>query len=653
MAEIFHLQSNFTLGELNEVAHARVDFKGYYKSAKRIRNMVVIPLGGAKTRFGIEFVADLTPFLPASPSFTMLKVIMMEFFDEAKYTIVFFPLSMQIYFEDSLVATVVTPYTADEIINLKFGFTENTVIVVHEDHAPRELIRVTAHAVWTFNAAVFRFLPVYDFNRNYDAITFTPGALSGVNVTLTSSSAIFSSDFVGGIFVGNGGTMRITSFTSATRMVGDTFTDFLTTAPISGKLSFLAEPAFGTVRGWPKSVTFFEDRQIFGGSKSLPRGIFFSAVNDYFNFNGIASDGDSASFSDFIRSNKSNVVLHVVGGRSLLVFTTGGEFSTPLLDSGPLTAQTIQFNQQTSGGTADVEPVIIDDSVIYIDRGGKIVRNLTYTSEKASYNGTNISILSSQLIRNPIDSAKFENPQVDDGEFLFLVNSDGTLAVYQTLRDQDVSAWTLSETGEPGSGDGLFRGVSGLAGDIYFIVERIVDGGVKFYLEKLNFNARTDSASIQSFQTFETTIANLGHLVDKEVRVIGDGKILKSDVVDSNGEIELEIPVLNVEVGLNFDPLLVLMPLNVLTQNGPDLYLPKRIKSIWIDFFESAGIIVEGAPVPFFEEGVDKFDEPVSPKTGVFELTNFGGWDPRGDINITQEDPLPMLIRGVGYKVDV
>ena len=652
MAQVFHLQSNFTLGELDEVAHARTDFEGYYKSAKRIRNMVVIPLGGAKTRFGTEFVADVTPALPASPDFTMIKVVMIEFFDLSKYTIVFIPLAMQIYFEDALVATVVTPYAADEIINLNFGFNENKVIVVHEDHDPRELIRVTAHASWTFNAAVFRFFPSYDFNRNYDAITFTPNKVSGT-VTITASSPIFSAEFIGGLFVGNGGTLRLNTFNSTTVMIGDTTTDFINKNPILGTLSFLGEPAFGTVRGWPISITFYEDRQVFGGSKSLRRGIFLSAIGDYFNFDG-ATSNDSSAFSDFIQSEESNIIVQVLGARSLLVFTSGGEFSTPLLDSGPLTPATVQFNQQTSNGTSDIKPIIIDDSVIYVDRGGKIVRNLTYASQRASYDGTNISVLSGQLIRNPVDSAKFENPEIDDGEFFFLVNGDGTLAVYQSLRDQDVSAWSLSETGTPSNDDGLFRRVAGLAGDVYFIIERFVEGGIKFYLEKLNFNLRTDSAVVQNFASPTTTVPNLGHLIGKEVRVIGNGAVLKSKVVNVSGEIELDFPITGeVQVGLNFDPLLVPMPLNINTQTGPDLYLPKRIKSIYIDFFESAGIIVQDETVPFFQDGVDKFDEAVSPKTGVFEITNFGGWDPRGDINITQEDPLPMLIRGVGYKVDV
>ena len=51
---------------------------------------------------------------------------------------------------------------------------------------------VTVQNTWTFTAATFKNLPVYDFNgpiTSYDALTFTPSATTGAAVTITVSGA--------------------------------------------------------------------------------------------------------------------------------------------------------------------------------------------------------------------------------------------------------------------------------------------------------------------------------------------------------------------------------------------------------------------------------------------------------------------------------
>jgi hypothetical protein len=63
MAYISTIQTNFTSGELDPLIGFRVGVKHYYNGAQRMRNVVVIPQGGALRRDGLRYIATARPTL--------------------------------------------------------------------------------------------------------------------------------------------------------------------------------------------------------------------------------------------------------------------------------------------------------------------------------------------------------------------------------------------------------------------------------------------------------------------------------------------------------------------------------------------------------------------------------------------------------------
>ncbi len=641
MATLFKINSNFSLGELDPRLHARVDFEGYYRGAKKLRNVLSIPTGGVRRRFGTRFLAKITVVTTAAE----LKLVKLDISGNT-YCIIFKPLILNIYFEGVLVATLPTPYTASDIPNINITRRVNDLIIVDGVHDPRVLELVAHPSSWIIGTAVFRFFPTFDFQDiNYDSATFLPGGVSG-DITLTSSIPVFDTEHVGGTYDSSlGGSMRITGFTSSIEITGFTVQDFPNTNSILGTLSVLSKPAFSTLRGFPKTATFFQNRLWFGGTSSILNGVWGSVINDFFNFN-VNRGLDTDAIVEAVTGLGNTEIIHIFPTRSLVVFTKDGEFSTSVIQEDAVTPDTISFTEQTKNGISFPEVKEIDNRIIYVDTGGKIIRRLAYDSGRGSYQDDNISLLSSQLIDNPQDTTTFENPDVDDGVYYTAVNQDGTLAIFQSLESQRVSSWTLQTT------DGFFRKVDSIEDEMSFIVERQIDGNTEFYLEELDFGVFTDSATVQTFGS-PTTVINTGlsHLEGKEVRVIGDGLVLKKQTV-VGGSITLERAVSNVEIGLNYDPLIIPMPLNIAFETGNDLYLPKRIKTVFIDFFESLGIFVNDRLVSSLEFSPGDPEYPTTPKTNFEEITLLIGWDPRVEIQITQKDPLPMTIIGIGFAVD-
>ena len=60
---------------------------------------------------------------------------------------------------------------------------------------------------------------------------------------------------------------------------------------------------------------------------------------------------------------------------------------------------------------------------------GKTVREYTFNASTEEFVSDNISLLSSHLISNPVDSAKVTSLNNRTEQFYLLVNDDGTIAV--------------------------------------------------------------------------------------------------------------------------------------------------------------------------------------------------------------------------------
>ena len=65
MTVVRPLQTNFTSGELDPLLGTRDDVKHYYNGAEKLRNVVVIPQGGAFRRPGLLFRREIHPVIAA------------------------------------------------------------------------------------------------------------------------------------------------------------------------------------------------------------------------------------------------------------------------------------------------------------------------------------------------------------------------------------------------------------------------------------------------------------------------------------------------------------------------------------------------------------------------------------------------------------
>lgn len=323
---------------------------------------------------------------------------------------------------------------------------------------------------WTFSAVSFRYVPVFDFQQlDYSAKTFTPAAMTGYNQVLTASGAIFTAAYVGGIFSGNGGIGRIITYTDTTHVRIDILQAFIDTTAIPGTVALLAEPAWSATRLWPRKCSSYQNRSFFGNTELLPNGVWGSVINDYNDFDDSQSDDDSA-ISWFPTSDTVNYINFMVPYRSFTVHTNSGVYSTPLTADSAITPKNFTLVLQDSTPADVVQPRSIDNQIISI--AGNDVYSLLWDGFNSSYTSSIVSIINEHLIVSPIDEAAYIDKVRAGSRYMLIVNSDGTLAIYQTLIAEDVSGFTLTSM-EQSYGNAYFRGVaSNFDGRAWFLIER-------------------------------------------------------------------------------------------------------------------------------------------------------------------------------------
>jgi hypothetical protein len=652
---IVQFQTNFSSGELDPLLRSRTDLSQYQNALETARNVIVQPQGGIRRRDGLKFIHDFT-------GFTEFKLIPFEFSTNDSYTLVLVDERIYIFKagvlqtdinasgDDYLTAPVITSAMLDEI---NYTQAVDTLILCHEDLETQRLVR-NSDTSWTLAALPITNIPRYAFTATVanPAATLTPSAISG-NLTVTASAGVFTGaadSYVGQyIYAEPFGTLRIIEKTSTTVLKCYAEVPFFNTDAIASgdwDLETGYEDSWSAVRGWPRSAAFHESRLYFGGSKQRQNTVWGSRVIDYFNFEfGTALDDEAVEAT--INTSQFNAITHMASGNVLRVFTTGGEFVVSQDGSNPITPSSFLVRPQTRLGSKPGVPIEdLNGAVIFVQRQGRSLNAFQYTDTTASYTIQSLSVLSSHLMKDPIDLAARRATSTDETDTLYLVNGDdGSMTVYSILSSQNVIAASEFVT------DGDFVAVGVELADVYTIVKRTVNGATKYYMEKFDKDVYLDCALTGG----AASTVNVTHLQAKEVQIIRDGFVESVQTVPAS---PYTITFANAatasyQVGLNFTVTAITMPAEPKLASGSVQGVQKRILQVDALVYESQSMSINGQVVPFVQFGTEVLDTPIDQFTGTKTVHGLLGFSRTGQITITQTVPLQLTLLGLEYRMSV
>ena len=482
MSRIISIQNSFTKGEIDPKLTARTDIDAYSVGLTTALNVVVLPQGGIKRRPGLKYITEIPS--AASPE-DGLRLVSFEFSTSDAYLLVFAHNRMYII-KDGVLQTniagsgndyLTTTITSSNLTEMCWTQSADTLIVVQEDMIPKKITR-TSDTAWTIANVTFGFNPQYAPSLtqpdNSSSGTLTPSATS-VKITLTASSGtLFTTShvnqYINVIGANKFGRARILERTSGTvvkALVEIPFFDTAALANADWELETGYVDTFHADRGYPRTVCFHQGRLYFGGSKARPSTIFASRIDDFFNFNpGEGLDDDA--FVATLDTSQFNAITDISSQNFLQIFTTGGEFYAQQDFAEPLTPSNFTAKVQTSHGSKEsIRVVNIDGGTLYIQRQGKALNEFLYTAAEQSYISSQISLLSSHLLKTPIDMTVRKATSTDEGDRLLIVNgTDGSMCVYTLLRDQNIVASSQFTT------NGTFINAGTVVDDQYVAVNR-------------------------------------------------------------------------------------------------------------------------------------------------------------------------------------
>lgn len=541
MTTLNQIKTTFTAGQLSRALLGRSDLRAYENGALTLENVRIHPTGGVSRRRGLYYVDSLDGDG---------RLVAFTFSTTQTYLLVFTDYQMDVYAADLHKATKTTPWSLAQLSGITWTQSADTLIVTHPDVAPYTITR-TSDTAWSIDLLIFaklqgfRTQPMARFSGT-EEITLNPSASSG-SITLTASRDVFTSDHVEARFRLHGGEVKITAVTNGTTATADVKENLSTTTATED----WTEAAFSDARGWPRSVTFHQDRLVFGGSRDLPNRIWLSKSGDIYNFDlGDGLDDEAIEFT--ILSDQVNAITAVTSSRHLLIFTSGAEW---MVTGAPLTPSSIQVTRQTRIGSyisRTLPPQNVDGATLFINRSRDQLREFVYTDIEQAYQATDLAVLARDVLKGPRD-LDFD----PTNRLLLMPLDDGDIAVLTLYRSEQVSAWSRYTT------NGDFRAVAVLGGDVYVIVCR----DSVYMLERFDGDVNTDSALIGESGIATASWSGLDHLDGQTIKVVGDGAVLEDETVAS-GSITSSASVSELEAGLGFTHTIESLPPNLLILKG-------------------------------------------------------------------------------------
>lgn len=648
MARFVSMQTNFTSGELDPLVRARVDIDSYGNALETAKNVICQPQGGVTRRPGTKFINNLS----GSPA-NGVRLVAFEFSVDDSYMLCFTNNTMFVYKNKALVHTETSTGIGSAYLE-KMCWTQSadTLIIVHEDLAPRKIVRGASDTDWTVSTISFDSVPKHAYTitiaNTSAAGHLTPSDVSG-KVTLTAQHSIFTSAHVGQyINVIPQGRARIVEVTTGSIVNVVTEFPFFDTAQIANadwELETGYENVWSASRGWPRTVTFHQGRLYFGGSKSRPSTIWGSKVGLFFNFQAVEALDDDAVEAT-LDTNTFNAITDIISGRDLQIFTTGGEFAVLQEGLAAITPSNFFLSTTSRNGSREgIRVQQLESGILFVQRQGKALSEIAYSDTTLSYMTSKVSLLSGHLLKDPTGMDIRRAVATDENDLLLIVNSDdGSICAYSLLRSQNVIAPSEFTT----VGDFVDVGVD--ITDIYVVVKRDDNGTDKYYVEVFDDDSLTDCGVIGT----TSATADMAHLEGATVNVLSDGYVELNQTVASGGTVTFENPpTASSECGLPITVEVKTMPIEIKMQSGTRIGFKKRILEVNALLHETQNIVINNNPVPIRTLGAGALDEDVPEFTGTKTLHGILGYSNDGQITVTQNAPLKLTLLGLEYKIAV
>ena len=347
----------------------------------------------------------------------------------------------------------------------------------------------TSYGTWSSGGYVQFGDKSLDFTSYYVVTTIAP---NGIDESAPSSAATANNNLNA---AGSSNTITWSSVTGAARyniykrqnglygLIGQTdlttFTDN-NIGPDMGITPPIIDTVFASAGNYPGAVSYFEQRRVFAGTTNAPQTMWMTrtGTESDISYHIPIQDTDRIAFR--VAAREANTIRHIVPLTQLLALTSAAEWRISPVNSDTITPTTISVRPQSYVGANNVQPSIVNNTVVYCSARDGHVRELGYSWQASGFVTGDLSLRSTHLFDNYdiIDMCYSKAPQ----PLLWFISSTGSMLGLTYIPEQQVGAWHQHVT--DGSYESCAAVAEGAEDRLYVVVKRTIGGVTKRYVER-------------------------------------------------------------------------------------------------------------------------------------------------------------------------
>ena len=421
--------------------------------------------------------------------------------------------------------------------------------------------------------------------------------------------------------------------------------------------------AWSTRNGYPRCVTFFEDRLWWAGAAGQPQTMWASQTSKYEDHHVVDLDESALIFT--INTDQVNVIEWMNAGRVLVMGTAGGEFVVGASsETEALTPGNVRVvRHSTYGSRTKIQPLRIDQSLLFIQRAGKRLRELLFDDSANAYVAHDLTVLSDHITVAGVKQYAF---QQEPNRIVWVILDDGTLLGFTYERAQQVTAWhrhPIGGTAAAVESVAVIPNPAGTADQLWMIVRRTVNGATKRFVEYLEADWQRGSSVSDAFFVDSgvhysgdstMTITGLDHLNGESVTILADGATHPNKTV-SGGSITLDRAVTKATVGLAYSATLQTMRIDAGAADGTSQGKTKRITNIVLRLDQTGPGLLYGPTDTesdmdelHMRDSLDPMDNAIPIFSGDTEVLSWPeGYEQLGRVTVKHTLPGPCTVTAV------
>ena len=203
------------------------------------------------------------------------------------------------------------------------------------------------------------------------------------------------------------------------------------------------ETEFASAGDYPRTGNLFAQRIWLGGTENDVNGVFASRSGSFRSFAVEEVVVDSSPIAQIVASNGVQAIRYLLSIQDMVIFTEDGEWTFDKGDKGIITPGS-GLRSESDWGCANVRPIKIGKGAVFVEKSGKIVRDIGYDVSADGLNGIDLTAAVDHL---------FEDAKIirwcyarKPNKILFCVLSNGKAVSLGYDREQQKFGWARHYT---------------------------------------------------------------------------------------------------------------------------------------------------------------------------------------------------------------